>query len=323
MDIPVGRAHTRSRDGQSSELRGDAAADPASFVYIYHMITVEQAGYELQSNFSLAKLLIGKVAKRIRFWDRRPEADIQSKVKAVPPLSLCKFFLMLTACEFAAAVHIANYGIHFIPNIAAIIVPERAGEVTLQLLAAFFLSGVTTVYWGDLTDKWKDFRGLFIGLSAALLVCSFSTWVLVRYHVELGAQLSLRIFAVISTLIGTACIGIINITYNLCAIYALAYPQFSTTFTSLVSAHEARQKAWVMRVLFILRPRLCRAVQHASATLLTDMRVLFILRPRLRRAVRRASVTLLTDMDTHAGDCSLRPRSVCRQHVHFSHTAQS
>ena len=192
--------------------------------------------------------------------------------KAIPPMSLWKFFLMLVACSFAASSHFASYANDLLPEIIAIIAPERAGETALYVISAFFLCGVTTLYWGHLADEWKDFRGLFLGLNVLLAVCSGATWFLFHYRVVLST-LALPMFAVLSTLIGTACIGVVNMTFNLCAVYALSYPEFSTTFASMVSTREARNKARAKRVLLLILPVcLClyRAVLHASGALLTD-----------------------------------------------------
>ena len=195
---------------------------------------VDEAWKGLLSNVGLTmELMFGTACSRpIRQSAKLAQSSGRVR-KRTPPISLWRVFLMIMAVEFSAAIHMANFGNAFVPEIVALLVPGRAGEMSLYVIAAFALSGVTSIYWGHLADKWKDFRGLLIGLNVLVLVCSCSTWFIFRYRGMFGV-LTLPIFAIISTAMGAACIGGINMTFNLVAVYALAYPQYGTTLMSLV-----------------------------------------------------------------------------------------
>ena len=189
---------------------------------------------------------------RLKTWTRRSPWDVlvtnarqivgaqRPKVtKDIPPLSLCSSFLMLNASLFAATSTMGSYSTILIPQITALVVPEAAGEVTLFITAMFFLSGTATIYFGDLADKWRDFRGIIIGLNTVIFIVSVCTWIVVRHRAELGWA-ALPSWTLTAMLMGMACGGVINITYNLVAIYSIAYPDSGTTLLGLVSCCMSR-----------------------------------------------------------------------------------
>ena len=208
-------------------------------------------------------------------WCSAPQGD-----EGHPTLSLCSSFLMLNASLFAATSTMGSYSTILIPQITALVVPEAAGEVTLFITAMFFLSGTATIYFGDLADKWRDFRGIIIGLNTVIFIVSVCTWIVVRHRAELGWA-ALPSWTLTATLMGMACGGVINNTYNLVAIYTIAYPGSGTTLLGLVSCcmsrgswknrRMARICSKPRRIAFSMLQACCR---HASLLTARWMRVL-------------------------------------------------